>query len=69
VLWESADLRSQIWVKTWAQILHDCKTRLKVFQKELNHSVDRDASLGYLQKTYARILQGVDSGSDVDPQN
>ncbi|PYX12794.1 MAG: DNA mismatch repair protein [Acidobacteria bacterium] len=58
VLWESPDLRSRIWVRTWAQIIHDCKTRLKIFQKELNHSADRDASLDYLKKTYARVLQG-----------
>jgi len=64
VLWQSADLRSRIWVKTWAQILHECKTRLKIFQKELNHSADRDASLAYLKKTYARLLQGVDAGDD-----
>jgi hypothetical protein len=64
VLWQSPDLRSRIWVKTWAQILHDCKTRLKIFQKELNHSADRDASLAYLKKTYARLLQGLDIGDD-----
>lgn len=60
ILWESPDLRSRIWVKTWAQIIHECKTRLKVFQKELNHSADRDASLDYLKETYARILKGSD---------
>ncbi len=64
VLWESPDLRSRVWVKTWAQILHDCKTRLRVFQKELNHSADRDASLEYLKKTYARILQGVETAEE-----
>jgi hypothetical protein len=53
--------RSRIWVKTWSQIIHDNKSRLKIFQKELNHSADRDASLEYLRKTYARVLQGVES--------
>jgi hypothetical protein len=60
VLWQSPDMRSRIWVKTWSQLIHENKSRLKIFQKELNHSADRDASLGYLKKTYARILQGVD---------
>jgi hypothetical protein len=60
LLWESDDQRSQIWVKTWAQIIHGCRTRLKVFQKELNHSADRDASLDYLRETYARVLKGVE---------
>lgn len=47
-------------MKTWSQIIHENKGRLKIFQKELNHSADRDISLEYLKKTYARILQGVD---------
>ena len=62
VLWQSSDLRSRIWVKRWAQIIHECRVRLKIFQKELNHSADRDASLAYLKKTYARVLQGLDTG-------
>jgi hypothetical protein len=64
VLWESPDLRSRIWVKRWSQILHDCRTRLKIFQKELNQSADRDASLDYLRETYARILQGTEEADD-----
>lgn len=48
------------WVKTWAQIIHESRSRLTVFQKELNHSADQDASLGFLNETYARVLQGVD---------
>ena len=48
-------------MKPWSQIIHDNKSRLKIFQQELNHSADRDASLEYLKKTYARILQGVES--------
>lgn len=60
LVWESDDQRIRIWIKTWAQIIHDCRTRLKIFQKELNHSADRDASLEYLRETYARVLKGVE---------
>jgi hypothetical protein len=67
VLWESPDLRTRIWVKTWAQIIHDCRRRLKIFQKELNYSADRDASLEYLKRAYARVLQGFDLG-DEEPE-
>ena len=66
-LWESEDQRSRIWVKTWAQIIHDCRTRLKIFQKELNQSADSDASLEYLRETYARVLKGdLDEESEQD---
>ena len=64
LLWESSDMRTRIWVKTWAQIIHDCRTRLKIFQNELNHSADRDASLDYLKRTYARVLKGFDLGDE-----
>ena len=52
------DGNNRIWVKTWSEILNDCKYRLQLFQKELNYSADRDASLGYLRETYAKALQG-----------
>ncbi len=48
----------QIWVRTWSEILNDCRTRLQLFEKELNYNADRDESLEYLQKTYAKILAG-----------
>ena len=55
----------QIWVRTWSEILNDCRTRLQLFEKELNYNADRDESLEFLQKTYAKILSGVsDTGSE-----
>jgi len=64
LVWENHDQNVRIWIKTWAQIIHDCRTRLKIFQKELNHSADRDASLEYLRETYARVLRGVDATAE-----
>jgi hypothetical protein len=62
LLWEAEEPNnsSRIWVKTWAQILHDCRTRLKIFQQALEYSADKDASLEYLKTTYERVLRGVD---------
>jgi hypothetical protein len=69
LIWESDDfnLPSKIWVKTWAQIIHDCKTRLRIFQQALNLTADKDVGLEYLKKTYERILVGVD-GPDTAPE-
>jgi hypothetical protein len=50
----------QIWVRTWSEILNDCRTRLQLFEKELNYNADRDESLAFLQKTYAKILAGTE---------
>ena len=64
LLWESDELKmisTRVWVKTWAQIIHDCRVRLKIFQQALNITADKDVGLEYLKKTYARILLGVDT--------
>jgi hypothetical protein len=68
LLWESNDLSQpfRIWVKTWGQIIHDCKTRLKIFQQALNITADKDAALDYLRKTYERILHGADAAPEPD---
>ena len=66
LLWESDDPKviSSIWVKSWAQIIHDCKTRLRIFQQALNITADKDIALDYLKKTYERILYGADLADD-----
>jgi Histidine kinase-, DNA gyrase B-, and HSP90-like ATPase len=62
LLWEAdeANLTSRIWVKTWAQIIHDCRTRLKIFQQALDYSANKEASLEYLRSTYDRVLHGAE---------
>ena len=57
----------QIWVRTWSEILNDCRTRLQLFEKELNYNADRDESLEYLQKTYAKILAGNEDNESENP--
>lgn len=52
------DGSNRIWVKTWSEILNDCRYRHQLFQKELNYSADQDASLQYLRETYAKVLKG-----------
>lgn len=68
LLWESDDpkLPSKIWVKSWAQIIHDCKTRLRIFEKALNLTADKDIALSYLRKTYERFLLGSEDGDGDD---
>jgi hypothetical protein len=71
LLWEADEpnFSSRIWVKTWSQILNDCRTRLRIFQQALNYSADKDASLEFLKKTYARILSGTDTGAIDTPDS
>ena len=49
----------EIWVKTWAEIIAECKSRLNFVQQHLQANVDKENSLNYLKKTYAKYLTGV----------
>lgn len=55
-----------LWIKTWAQILSDCRARLRLFEKELNYNADRDESLTLLRSTYAKILASDQSPISAD---
>jgi len=54
---QSEDKRICIWLKTWSEILHANKVRLKLFQDKLEINADRDMSLQFLRDTYADILR------------
>jgi hypothetical protein len=45
-----------IWVKTWGEIIQECKGRLRFFQKHLEYSVDDEAALDRLRQTHRKYL-------------
>jgi hypothetical protein len=49
----------RIYVKTWAQVLEDNRSRLQFFQEKLEYQVDRDTSLTALRLQYGSFLEGV----------
>lgn len=56
MLYQGDDPSVTIWVKTWSQIINDCKTRLQFFAEKLNYIPDRDSSLAHLKSTYDKYL-------------
>jgi hypothetical protein len=50
---------SSIWVKTWAQVLEDNRSRLQFFQERLEYEADKGAALQKLQNQHAKLLEGV----------
>ncbi|MFZ3324591.1 MAG: ATP-binding protein, partial [Methylocella sp.] len=52
ILFQDEEQRITIWVKTWSQIVNDCKARLRFFAEKLNYTPDRDSSLAHLKTTY-----------------
>lgn len=56
MLHQSDDPSITIWVKTWSQIISDCRARLRFFSDKLNYTPDRDSSIAHLQNTYHKYL-------------
>ena len=56
ILYQDEGQRVTIWVKTWSQVINDCKTRLRFFEEKLNYTPDRDSSLKHLETTYDKYL-------------
>ena len=53
------DGNTEIWIKTWGEIIDGCKARMKFVQDHLQANVDRESSLRYLKQTYEKLLTGV----------
>ncbi|MEI9990291.1 MAG: ATP-binding protein [Rhizomicrobium sp.] len=56
MLYQSDDPSVTIWVRTWSQIINDCRSRLRFFAEKLNYTPDRDSSLAHLKTTYHKYL-------------
>ena len=56
MLHQDDELKMTIWVKTWSQVIDDCKRRLQFFQEKLNYQPDRDSSMAHLKTTYAKYI-------------
>ena len=61
---QSTDPSITIWVKTWSQLINDCRSRLKFFAEKLNYAPDRDSSMEHLKTTYSKYLADLFSVDD-----
>lgn len=57
-----------IWVKTWGQLIDECKGRLSFFQERLQYVPDRDSSMKHLQHTYSKYLGDLFGSPSVEGQ-
>ncbi len=58
-VFQSEDGSIEVWVKTWAEVIAECKSRLKFVQDHLQANVDKESALKYLKRTYEKYLIGV----------
>ncbi len=56
MIFQSEEKHITIWAKTWSEVLHANRQRLRLFQSSLELSADNDRSLQFLKETYASIL-------------
>jgi len=56
LFYDDARERICIWVKTWGEIINECKARLRFFQERLEFSCDKDEGLAYLRRTHEKYL-------------
>lgn len=59
ILYLGEDPKITIWVKTWGQIISECKGRLKFYQERLKYAADQDSALEYIRKTHGKYLPEV----------
>jgi hypothetical protein len=54
--YEDRERRYTMWVKTWGQLILECKGRLQFFQNHLQYAADNESALAYLRAAHAKYL-------------
>jgi hypothetical protein len=57
---QTEDGSIEVWVKTWSEIVSECRARMRFVQEHLQANVDKDTSLSYLKATYEKYLTGIE---------
>jgi hypothetical protein len=65
LIYQSEDRQITIWAKTWSEVLHSNRQRLRLFQSCLEINADNDRSLQFLKDTYASVLGSVEESEEV----
>jgi hypothetical protein len=60
MIYQSDDKTITIWARTWAEVLHANRQRLRLFQRNLELNADKDEALEFLRKTYSSVIGDVE---------
>ena len=66
--YEDGEGRYSIWVKTWGQLIQECKGRLQFFQGHLKYATDNESALAYLRSAHAKYLPQALAGETPAPE-
>jgi hypothetical protein len=56
---------NKIYVKTWKQLIEECKSRYQFIQERLNFTAQDERAMKFLRKEHAALLEGVSVESDL----
>ena len=63
-VYDDAEQNITVWVKCWADVINDAKSKLDFINQQLSYEADRDSAKAYLQKAHARFIPEVDLTTD-----
>lgn len=68
-IYDDSDLNLTVWVKEWAEIINDARSRLRFVNEQLSYEADRDSSKAYLRRAHAKFIPNLsedecETGSD-----
>jgi len=65
VLYEDADQRLVVWVKSWGEVIQECRGRLRFFQEHLEYSPGDEIVLARLRAMHEKYLPALAVGGSV----
>jgi hypothetical protein len=55
-VFDDPELNITVWVKEWAEVINDARSRLRFVNEQLTYEADRDSAKAYLQRTHAKFI-------------
>lgn len=63
-VFDDAELNITVWVKEWAEVINDARSRLRFVNEQLSYEADRDSSKAYLQRAHAKFIPDFNEDDD-----
>ena len=55
-VFENADGNVTVWVRPWADVINDARSKLDFVNEQLSYEADKDSSKAYLRRTHAKFI-------------
>lgn len=68
-VFDDAELNITVWVKEWAEVINDARSRLRFVNEQLSYEADRDSSKAYLQRAHAKFIPNFSDEDDGESLN